>query len=216
MAPSANEPEHEPHADAQAEQPPEPVPDEADLELEGDEQPAGDARELGERLRAAVDRDEADGDDDDEPEPEPPASAAAQAEQPAPAAVATDDVIQKLEREKGRHIRAVEKLLGPEVPLVECDRCEGMGALPPWLVDDAPELEFPDDPHRHECASCRGLGGVKTGSKVQSQEVLICLDCKGRGWQGDDQAAEQNGSHEAPPGWDPAWGPPPAPQSVAS
>lgn len=43
--------------------------------------------------------------------------------------------------------------------------------------------DVPDDPYSHPCSTCQGWGVVRTGSRVPNQDVRGCLDCRGLGYQ---------------------------------
>jgi rubrerythrin len=109
-----------------------------------------------------------------EPEPEP------EAPQPDPEIAAAAKL---LEQEEKRHKRALEKALGPHATERPCDRCEGLGYIPPWIEDvGADEPEFRDHDQFQRCGACDGLGSVLTGSRRLGSELHDCPDCGARGF----------------------------------
>jgi rubrerythrin len=113
-----------------------------------------------------------------EPEPEPEPEPAPTQPDPEVAAAA-----RLLEQEEKRHRKALEKALGPEATARPCERCEGMGFIPPWLAttdDDGPTFREHDQFQR--CAACDGLGDVLTGSQRPGSELAGCPDCGARGF----------------------------------
>lgn len=104
------------------------------------------------------------------PEPEP---APEPTPEPSPEAEAFN-------KEYARHERAVQKILGDEVPLVACETCEGVGFLPPGTLE--PPAYRAHGKYR-VCPGCAGEGSVKTGSKIAQLSLAPCPDCNGRGFQ---------------------------------
>src|SRR5205085_12406135 len=102
-----------------------------------------------------------------EPEPEPTPTP-----EPSPEAEAFN-------REYQRHQRAVQKILGDEVPLVPCETCEGIGFMPPGSSEPT---EYQAHAKYRACPGCDGEGVVKTGSKVSALALTDCPDCAGRGF----------------------------------
>ena len=69
----------------------------------------------------------------------------------------------------------------------------------------ANSAEWKPDEYSRACETCNGLGQVLTGSRVQGQEALQCIACKGLGWKpiGNERAtgafAVANGPQAAAP-----------------
>jgi len=51
-------------------------------------------------------------------------------------------------------------------------------------IGEAGDLEVLDAPHARQCDTCGGLGKVKSGSRVQGYETVVCPRCEGRGFMG--------------------------------
>lgn len=151
--------------------------------------------ELDEPDDEALDDEEA---DDDEPELDEP-EAADQASSYA--------LLKALEREEGRHRRALAKALDvPEDELHECPTCQAMGYTPDAI---APEPELVQDPYLQTCERCRGNGEVKTGAAASALWKVPCSGCGGSGYV---TKAEQPGVGAQPPNGEPAYvAPAPAP-----
>jgi hypothetical protein len=52
------------------------------------------------------------------------------------------------------------------------------------FMGDAQPADYQQDPNTRTCMTCAGEGVVETGSRVESQRLLTCTDCGGKGWQG--------------------------------
>ena len=119
-----------------------------------------------------------------------------------PAALSQKDIearLDKLNRERERHYKRVQEIMEDHMrDLTPCELCWGFA--PGYRFDPIPDDQragvmlvlgmsevgnYAEDTHSQVCADCRGFGVVATGSKVQGQEALTCLNCGGRGWMGD-------------------------------
>jgi hypothetical protein len=183
-------------------------------------------------------------DEEEEGEPaeaEPPAEQPP-TDQPAPQGLSDEEaerIGRQLDKERTRHSNRVSEIMGEWAqPLQPCPLCEPnipgfifpaeqtapRGELHAALLEVlknplAPEYET--DPTKPACDTCKGLGKIKTGSKVPGQETLMCATCSGKGWVGQvvsvpsvfldepPTAAEvmANGGNVPPPDAD-AWGSP--------
>ena len=84
-----------------------------------------------------------------------------------------------------------------------------LGTVYEWTNTASPD-DYKADSYSRQCDACNGLGETKTGSKVQGQETLPCLECMGKGWVavGDERSsgsmAVPNGQYRqvAPPAED--------------
>jgi hypothetical protein len=83
-----------------------------------------------------------------------------------------------LEKAQTRYLRAVEKIIGPEGMPPLCPVCQGTGLD---FSGGQPEPEYKDSPRDVTCPDCEGWGKVRTGSRVQGEEVQACPTCTGRG-----------------------------------
>lgn len=102
-------------------------------------------------------------------------------EEPPPAVVVelgepSDKTLKALDAETTRHLKRVNELMGGHVAgFAECDKCGGIGLVPPG-----------PSPRAHEwfrsCDTCSGFGQVLTGSLREGQNARDCPRCKGRGY----------------------------------
>lgn len=88
----------------------------------------------------------------------------------------TPKQLKELDRENGRHVEAVQDIMGAFVAgFVPCEKCETLGLEPPG-----------PKPKTHEfyvaCGTCNGFGRVLTGSLDQGNADVACPDCGGRGY----------------------------------
>jgi hypothetical protein len=105
----------------------------------------------------------------------------------------------KLDREHKRHMsRIFEIMQGDVETLRPCPLCEpnmaGIVNMTPEteqrfpavreFMGDAQPADYQQDPNTRTCMTCAGEGVVETGSRVESQRLLTCTDCGGKGWQG--------------------------------
>jgi hypothetical protein len=105
----------------------------------------------------------------------------------------------KLDREHKRHMsRIFEIMQGDVETLRPCPLCEpnmaGIVNMTPGteqrfpavreFMGDAQPADYQQDPNTRTCKTCAGEGVVETGSRVESQRLLTCTDCGGKGWQG--------------------------------
>jgi hypothetical protein len=105
----------------------------------------------------------------------------------------------KLDREHKRHMsRIFEIMQGDVETLRPCPLCEpnmaGIVNMTPeteqrfpavrQFMGDAQPADYQQDPNTRTCQTCAGEGVVETGSRVESQRLLPCTDCGGKGWQG--------------------------------
>lgn len=147
-------------------------------------------------------------DEDDEPE----TGDVGQADEPAgdephehtdePQALSQKDIEQRLEklnREGERHFKRVHEIMREQMrDLAPCELCWSFA--PGFRFQPVPDeqranvmiaLELSEvaayvhDRHSEACAECNGWGMVATGSKVNGQDALTCLNCGGKGWMGD-------------------------------
>jgi hypothetical protein len=94
--------------------------------------------------------------------------------------------IELLERELGRHWRAVAKIMGGDFEsFVDCPTCAEAGTplagrIPLWAIAQEPDYQTRTD--TTTCENCLGLGMMRTGSKVPGQELLPCPTCIGTGY----------------------------------
>lgn len=114
-----------------------------------------------------------------------------------------DSMWKSLEREGQRHAREVEKRAGPMyADLVPCPLCAAGSPASGFIFPVLPEPDntlrrqaidealggaagpdYKQDPGRERCASCEGLGMLKTDSRVPDQVALPCRNCGGKGWR---------------------------------
>ena len=123
-------------------------------------------------------------DDDDEAE-------AAEGEQPTPepepepepeARGVTAADVDALDRENTRHEKAVARIMGEDFRFVAaCPTCQAFGFIWPPPPEERPE--YREHSITKRCATCGGLGDVKTGSLRAGNELIRCADCKGYGYQ---------------------------------
>lgn len=111
-----------------------------------------------------------------------------------------EQVTSKLERESSRHLKRLTEIMGEDAAdLLPCELC------PPVLAGYRFDVPVPEevtaavlaalgvsqprelsrDPYSQVCNTCNGEGQVASGSRVQGQEALTCVDCGARGWIGD-------------------------------
>ena len=151
-----------------------------------------------------------------EPEtPETPADPETPDEQPAPAGPNEQEmeaILQKIDRSATTFRNRVSDLLGEQAQdLSPCPLCSDgiMGHLFPveWITPvsevQARLLEVlktpsaPDyraAPNVRRCGTCDGWGRVVSGSRVAGKESVVCVTCKGYGFQGDAGAAASAGN----------------------
>lgn len=107
--------------------------------------------------------------------------------------------LDKLNREGERHAKRVHEIMAEAMrDLTPCELCWPFA--PGFRFEPIPDdqraavmltlgvsevANYAEDTHSQACADCRGWGVVATGSKVQGQEALTCMNCNGRGWMGD-------------------------------
>jgi hypothetical protein len=160
-----------------------PEPDEQATPIRPPDEPAPDEEE---EAHEAEEVEGAEG----EPEPEQPqALSPKQLEQ----------AFGKLERETERHSKRVHEIVGDDSEmLVACPLCDPLipGFIMPTpatperfpavrqFMGDAQPADYQQDPNTRTCKTCAGEGVVETGSRVESQRLLACTDCGGKGWQG--------------------------------
>ena len=106
---------------------------------------------------------------------------------------------QALDKEAIRHAKRVAEIVGDDIAaLVPCELCAPI--IPGFHFTFVPDEQraavmlalglssvgqYEKDRHSDACGDCNGWGVVATGSKVQGQEALTCMNCQGRGWMGD-------------------------------
>lgn len=106
-------------------------------------------------------------------------------------------ILDKLDREAERHRNRLTEILKEEaLSLLPCELCNprhagwvDLSQITPELrqrvrimIGDREPVERRHDPYSARCEACNGEGEVETGSKVQGQTALPCLDCTGKGW----------------------------------
>jgi len=185
---------------------------------------------------------EAEAEEADEPAEAEPPTDEPPTDQPEPQGLSDEEaerIGRQLDKERTRHSNRVSEIMGEWAqPLQPCPLCEPniqgfifvaeqtapRGELHAALLEVlknplAPEYET--DPTKPACDTCKGLGKIKTGSKVPGQETLMCAACSGKGWIGQGAnfitdaetsvlhpvAVASNGQSEPPPDAD-AWGSP--------
>src|SRR5438445_5861375 len=84
-----------------------------------------------------------------EPEPTEPEPTEPEPTEPEPETVPPE--VEALNKEKGRYLKAVRRIIGDEVPLVECATCSGTGLVPP---DAQGEPEYLAHDRYRECDEC--------------------------------------------------------------
>lgn len=106
-------------------------------------------------------------------------------------------VLDKLDREADRHTKRLTEILEEEaLMLLPCELCNPRHAG--WVnlsqvteetrqrvriqIGDREPVQRKEDRYARRCESCDGEGEVETGSKVQGQTVLPCVECQGKGW----------------------------------
>jgi hypothetical protein len=167
-----------------------------DVEPVGPETPEGAPDEAQEEEEAAEAGEPAEA---EPPADEPPT------DQPEPQGLSDEEaerIGRQLDKERTRHSNRVSEIMGEWAqPLGICPLCEPNipgfifpasstaprgelhGALLEVLKNPlAPEYET--DPTKPACDTCKGLGKIKTGSKVPQYETLICATCNGQGFVG--------------------------------
>ena len=106
--------------------------------------------------------------------------------------------LQALEKEAQRHAKRIGEIMEEDAQhLVRCELCQPLipGFRWPQVPDDQraavmlaigfePKRQLQPDKRAHACPECAGEGLVDTGSKVQGQDALACIDCGGCGWVG--------------------------------
>jgi hypothetical protein len=91
----------------------------------------------------------------------------------------------KLEKENERHIRAVVKLLGPDMEGNICPTCDGFGfadAEQRASIDAGLPDDFKQPENYKTCEGCNGYGEVKSGAKNPNYVVVTCTQCSGKGY----------------------------------
>lgn len=112
----------------------------------------------------------------DEPAADP-AGAEPEATPAEPAAGPTEADMAKLEKEHGRHEKAVAAIMGDAFDLFEpCHRCGGVGFSPREVVEPI------DDPATERCPHCAGIGELVTGSRNPQHITHQCTHCIGSGY----------------------------------
>lgn len=131
-----------------------------------------------ERAREGEDEDEPEGEQAEqetpaEPEPDGEPEPAA-----APPALSFDPA--KMEKELGRHAKAMEALLGDGwVDMEACETCGTAGFVPKAAVA-APEMRR--HPELQRCDTCNGWGRVLTPSLDPQYAEEPCMACTGKGY----------------------------------
>lgn len=129
--------------------------------------PDGDEDEEGVEPSPPDDDDDDEVAEDDEQTPEPPEAAALQQ--------SSETMIRHLEREHGRHERALRKIMGEAFEgYTDCPICSSMGYVfqSPLSEDTSVEL----------CPACRGFGMRRTPSLVPEHTARQCMTCLGNGY----------------------------------
>lgn len=112
--------------------------------------------------------------------PEPGAPSAQLDEPPANAD------LEALEKELARHWKQCEKIMGPDFDFfVPCPVCEESGSPLAGRIAAgvmAPHVEYRTRPDLEPCPDCAALGLMRTGSKVEGQNLLPCPKCNGAGY----------------------------------
>ncbi len=141
---------------------------------------------------------------------------AAEQQEPQAQALSEKDVekrIEKLSRERERHEKRLQEILESDVSmLVACPLCTPITPGYVMTTPDVPE-RFPAvrafigdaeprdlraDSKATRCETCDGWGFVDTGSRVQGQSELPCVDCGGKGWTGERVPAGQPPAYVPP------------------
>ena len=188
--------------------------------------------ELTEEQVAALDAETADqpepSGDQEEDEPAAPPEAP-----PEPSsALAMEEIGKSLDKLQKHVAKRISEILGDAATeWEECEVCNYWNT-PGWrhkgpLPAEVEEVlrvalgenalaDYKPDEYSRTCDRCNGLGEVLTGSKVQGQQALTCMFCKGMGWVpiGNERAtgafAMPNGQAAAPPPTLTPAAPPPA------
>lgn len=146
-----------------------------------------------------------------EPEPEPDDEEAEEAEQAAPAEPEQAEPEAVTPEEYEKRAKATERALAAYskkiteiwaedgLHLIPCPLCtfgatqgfvdeRDAGRIPDEVVKlalsflgRAAATDYEDDQEHRECPRCKGLGKVKTGSRVPQWETLTCSACQGTG-----------------------------------
>lgn len=145
---------------------------------------------------------------DEEPEDEPsePTEPPAEepAEEPAPPEGKTsaewEKVFKEVDRLRKDTARRVGNIFGEEATaLMDCPLCLNVAPGYLWPPDVAPldeqqvtairmllnmpvATDYVQSDAYEPCPKCAALGNVRTGSKVQNQEIVTCQRCQGRGY----------------------------------
>lgn len=126
----------------------------------------------------------------------------------------TDEDIERmtrqLEQEAARHAKRIAAIMGDQVAeLVRCVLCPPqIGGFRYPVVPEEAQREavkqaigignldrFREATDAQRCATCEGLGQVRSGSEVVGEQTLRCLSCQGKGWT---SAAPQRQGQQAP------------------
>ena len=141
-------------------------------------------------------------------EPEGAGAAATDAQADAQTPTLSQQEIEKrlkaLDKEGERHAKRVHEIMGESMAdLTPCELCWPFA--PGFRFEPIPDEQraramlvlgmsgvgnYAPDTHSHACEDCLGYGMVATGSKVQGQDALPCLTCKGDGWLGDRKSVQ--------------------------
>ena len=137
-------------------------------------------------------------DDEESAEDEDAHDAAARDAAPAMTQGDVEKRMRALDNEAMRHGKRVADIMGDDFALLipsPIDWTPGFlfdpsqMPLPPEAVAALDALlgrslgaELRDDDTKETCDRCAGLGLLRTGSKVQNQDVLPCQTCLGQGW----------------------------------
>jgi hypothetical protein len=110
---------------------------------------------------------------------------------------------EKLDREAERHRTRLAEILQEDIlTLVPCELCRA--DLAGWVETQVPlpdevkqrvRIQIGDrepenwqkDTHSERCSVCDGMGEVETGSRVNGQQVMPCVECGGKGWVATDE-----------------------------
>jgi hypothetical protein len=106
-------------------------------------------------------------------------------------------VLDKLDREAERHTKRLQEIMVEDaLMLLPCELCNprtagwvDLAAVTPELrqrvrimIGDREPVKREHDRYSRRCEACDGEGTVDTGSKVEGQKELPCIDCAGKGW----------------------------------
>jgi len=131
-------------------------------------------------VKRETEPDDPEPDDPDPTDPDPEGKAVTPPEPAALGEVDAERMGKALEKANTTYRNALGRIDGLEFDaFAECEKCNGMGFVPPNL-EPAPDVL--DAPDKVRCHGCNGWGVQATPSLAATHDFEQCITCTGNGW----------------------------------